>query len=60
MNIFMTMMVIILAATVILILGIRLNYDPDRSLDGTITETVSWGVGFFLSFSSQAALFFLD
>ncbi len=60
MKLFMTMLVIILAATAILMFGIRLNHDAARSFDGSIAETISWGTGFFLSLSSQAALLLLD
>lgn len=59
MNLFMPMLAIILVATAILVMGIRLNHDAARSMDGSIAETVSWGIGFFLCYTSQAAIFFL-
>jgi len=56
MNEFLMMMALVLAGTVILVVGIRLNRNEARSLDGTMTETVSWGSGFFVAFTSHAAL----
>ncbi|OHC82949.1 MAG: hypothetical protein A3J87_03450 [Sideroxydans sp. RIFOXYB12_FULL_59_6] len=56
MNEFLTMMAMIVAATVILMIGIRLNRNPTRSLDGTVLESVSWGAGFFMTFTGHAAL----
>ncbi|MFH2134726.1 MAG: hypothetical protein ABII81_06040 [Pseudomonadota bacterium] len=56
MNEFLMMMAMILAGTVILMIGIRLNRNEERSLDGSMTEAVSWGSGFFVTFTSHAAL----
>jgi hypothetical protein len=56
MNEFMTMMAMVVAGTVILMVGIRLNRNEARSLDGTMTEAVSWGSGFFVTFTGHAVL----
>ncbi|GAB5604221.1 hypothetical protein TK5_03000 [Sideroxyarcus sp. TK5] len=56
MNEFLMMMAMVVAGTVILMVGIRLNHNEARSLDGTTTEAVSWGSGFFVTFTSHAAL----
>jgi len=56
MNEFLIMMAMVVTGTVILMAGIRLNRNPARSLDGTVTESVSWGAGFFLTFTGHAAL----
>lgn len=56
MNEFLMMMALVVAGTVILMVGIRLNRNEARSLDGSVTEAVSWGSGFFVTFTSHAAL----
>jgi len=56
MNEFLIMMAMVLAGTVILMVGIRLNRNEARSLDGSMTEAVSWGTGFFLTFTGHAAV----
>ncbi|MDD2701360.1 MAG: hypothetical protein PHH36_08995 [Sideroxydans sp.] len=56
MNEFLTMMAMVVVGTVILVAGIRLNRNPARSLDGSVLESVSWGTGFFLTFTGNAAL----
>jgi len=53
---FLIMMAMVLAGTVILMVGIRLNRNLSRSLDGSMTEVFSWGAGFFLTFTGNAAL----
>ncbi|MBU0690132.1 MAG: hypothetical protein KJ850_04175 [Gammaproteobacteria bacterium] len=56
MNEFLTMMAMVVVGTVILMVGIRLNRNEARSLDGSRTEIVSWGTGFFVTFTGHAAL----
>jgi hypothetical protein len=56
MNEFLTMMAMVVVGTVILMVGIRLNRNEARSLDGTVLESVSWGAGFFVTFTGHAAL----
>jgi hypothetical protein len=53
---FLMMMSMVVVGTVILMVGIRLNRNEARSLDGTMTEAVSWGSGFFVTFTGHAAL----
>lgn len=56
MNEFLMMMAMVVAGTVILMSGIRLSRDENRNLSGSRTEIVSWGAGFFLTFTGNAAL----
>ncbi len=59
MNEFLMMMGVIVLATLVLMAGIRFKRKDEFSLDGSTTEAVSWGTGFFLTFTGQAAMILL-
>lgn len=53
MQYFLSMLPVLVIGVIVLIGGILINRGPRQSLQSALNESVLWGAGFFLSFSTE-------